>query len=78
MTDESPLIGEAASDAFLILLIENRDEAAMGQVFERYSALVYSIALRVLRDSGQAEMFLKKYLCSFGEGPYHLIKGVET
>lgn len=32
-----------------------REQGAMAEIFDRYAGLVYSVALRVLRDSGQAE-----------------------
>src|SRR6516165_2863322 len=38
------------SDAGLVSAIASGDESAMGQLYDRYSAVVYSIALRVLGD----------------------------
>lgn len=32
-----------------------REQGAMAEIFDRYAGLVYSVALSVLRDSGQAE-----------------------
>jgi len=45
----------SSDDNFLLRGIQRGDEAAMAQLFDRYSRIVYSIALRVLRDPSAAE-----------------------
>ena len=45
----------SSDDNFLLRGIQRGDEAAMAQLFDRYSRLVYSVALRVLRDPSAAE-----------------------
>jgi RNA polymerase sigma-70 factor, ECF subfamily len=42
-------------DTELLSRVGQRDENAMESVFRRYSGPVYSVALRVLHDRGQAE-----------------------
>jgi RNA polymerase sigma-70 factor, ECF subfamily len=42
-------------DHALLQLVQQGDQTAMAQVFDRYSRAVYSVALRILKDSGQAE-----------------------
>ena len=46
---------QSPSDAELIAAIRMGDERAMAAVYDRYSGLVYGVALRVLRDEGAAE-----------------------
>lgn len=48
-------LGEAVSDQSLMEQVRAGAQQAMTAVFDRYSGLVYSVALRVLKDSGQAE-----------------------
>jgi RNA polymerase sigma-70 factor (ECF subfamily) len=43
------------SDGELLARIVQRDELAMGAMFDLYSKIVYSVALRVLRDTALAE-----------------------
>lgn len=43
------------SDAHLLTRLEQKDESAMSALFARHSRLVYSVALRVLRDPQIAE-----------------------
>lgn len=43
------------SDEFLIDLIVQREEAALGELYDRYAALVYAIALRITGDRQTAE-----------------------
>lgn len=43
----------------LIAGIRSGREAAMGQLYDRYSSIVYSVALRVLGDTGAAEDVLQ-------------------
>jgi len=45
----------SSDDNFLLRGIQRGDEAAMAQLFDRYAKLVYSVALRVLRDPSSAE-----------------------
>jgi RNA polymerase sigma-70 factor (ECF subfamily) len=44
-----------AKDEALLERVAANDQSAMAEFFDRYGGLVYSIALRVLKDSGQAE-----------------------
>ena len=43
------------SDEALMTLLRAQDSEALDTLFSRYSRLVYSIALRILHDSGEAE-----------------------
>ena len=45
----------SSDDNFLLRAIQRGDEAAMTQLFDRYSRPVYSVAIRVLRDPAAAE-----------------------
>jgi RNA polymerase sigma-70 factor (ECF subfamily) len=49
--------------------IGQRDENAMEEIFRRYSGPVYSVALRVLRDSGQAEDILQEVFLQLWRKP---------
>jgi RNA polymerase sigma-70 factor, ECF subfamily len=46
---------EVGSDQSLIERVRVREQQAMAEIFDRYAGLVYSVALRVLKDSGHAE-----------------------
>jgi RNA polymerase sigma-70 factor (ECF subfamily) len=43
------------SDEMLMDLVRDQDSEALGILFSRHARLVYSIALRILHDSGEAE-----------------------
>jgi RNA polymerase sigma-70 factor (ECF subfamily) len=58
-----------SSDASAMSAIRTGDERAMAQVFERYSALVYSVALRVLGDTGAAEDVLQEVFLQLWRNP---------
>lgn len=45
----------AADDERLLERVRARDEQAMAELFDRYGGMVYSVALRVLKDPGHAE-----------------------
>jgi RNA polymerase sigma-70 factor (ECF subfamily) len=47
-------------DATLLALVQRGDEYAMASLFDRYSKVVYSVALRVLRDPASAEDVLQE------------------
>jgi RNA polymerase sigma-70 factor (ECF subfamily) len=46
-------------DSDLINSVAHGDEAALGELYDRYAGLVYSVALRVLRDTAAAEEILQ-------------------
>lgn len=50
---------DASNDWSLLLRIRERDEAALSELYDRYSGLVYSQAHRILRDAGAAEEVLQ-------------------
>ncbi len=43
------------SDDLLLERVRGSSEQAMADVFDRYGGMVYSVALRVLKEPGQAE-----------------------
>jgi RNA polymerase sigma-70 factor, ECF subfamily len=45
----------ADTDHDLIVRLQRGDQQALGQLYDRYSRTVYSIASRILRDSSEAE-----------------------
>jgi RNA polymerase sigma factor (sigma-70 family) len=47
--------GGGRSDRDLAAGLVARDEAALGELFDRYGGLAYSVALRILDDPGKAE-----------------------
>jgi len=57
------------SDTGLVSAIASGDESAMGQLYDRYSAVVYSIALRVLGDAGMAEDLLQEIFMQLWRNP---------
>jgi RNA polymerase sigma-70 factor (ECF subfamily) len=50
----------AQDDGALLALVQKGDERAMASLFDRYSKVVYSVALRVLRDPSSAEDILQE------------------
>lgn len=57
------------SDAGLVSAIASGDGSAMGQLYDRYSSVVYSIALRVLGDAGMAEDLLQEIFMQLWRNP---------
>jgi RNA polymerase sigma-70 factor (ECF subfamily) len=49
----------AASDLALVAAIRSGDQSAMASLYDRYSSIVYAVALRVLQDTGAAEDVLQ-------------------
>ena len=59
----------AVDETAMLTRIGQRDENAMEEIFRRYSGPVYSVALRVLRDSGQAEDVLQEVFLQLWRKP---------
>ncbi len=51
--------GGADQDGQLLDRVRRGDEQAMGAIYDRYSKIVFSVALRVLRDAASAEDVLQ-------------------
>jgi RNA polymerase sigma-70 factor (ECF subfamily) len=56
-------------DASLLALVQRGDEQAMASLFDRYSKVVYSVALRVLRDPAAAEDVLQEIFMQIWRSP---------
>ena len=59
----------AQDDAALLALVQRGDENAMVSLFDRYSKVVYSVALRVLRDPASAEDVLQEVFMQIWRNP---------
>lgn len=56
-------------DASLLALVQCGDQQAMASLFDRYSKVVYSVALRVLRDPASAEDVLQEIFMQIWRSP---------
>jgi RNA polymerase sigma-70 factor (ECF subfamily) len=68
-TSNSETAIESMEDTELLSRVGQGDENAMERVFRRYSGPVYSVALRVLRDSGQAEDVMQEIFLKLWRNP---------
>src|SRR5258705_12718812 len=59
----------AQDDVALLALVQRGDENAMASLFDRYSKIVYSVALRVLRDPASAEDVLQEVFMQIWRNP---------
>jgi RNA polymerase sigma-70 factor (ECF subfamily) len=58
-----------ADDAFLLSLVQSGDEQAVTTLYDRYSRIVYSVALRVLSDAAAAEDVLHEVFMQLWRTP---------
>jgi RNA polymerase sigma-70 factor (ECF subfamily) len=56
-------------DAILLAKIQGGEEGAMGSLYDRYSKMVYSVALRVLRDTAAAEDVMQEIFMQMWRTP---------
>jgi len=57
------------SDEDLLRRVAERDQSAMAEIFDRYGRLVYSIALRVLKDTAAAEDVMQEIFFRLWQDP---------
>jgi RNA polymerase sigma-70 factor, ECF subfamily len=58
-----------AADGLLIGRVREKDQRAMGEIFDRYATMVYSVALRVLKDPAQAEDVMQETFLQVWNSP---------
>lgn len=68
----------AMDDGTLLALVGQGDENAMGTLFDRYSRLVYSVSLRVLRDPSAAEDVLQEIFLQVWRKPEGMVVNRST
>ena len=59
----------SSGDELLLQRVGARDPNAMTDLFDRYGGMVYSVALRVLRDPGHAEDVMQDVFFNLWENP---------
>jgi RNA polymerase sigma-70 factor, ECF subfamily len=70
--------GDAAAsvqDELLLNRVRTKDPKAMADVFDRYGSTVYSIALRILKDPGQAEDVMQEIFFQVWNNPNTFVQG---
>jgi len=65
----------AVEDAALLAKVEQGNQEAMAGLFDRYSGIVYSVALRVLKDTGQAEDVMQDIFIQLWKKPSAFVSG---
>jgi RNA polymerase sigma-70 factor (ECF subfamily) len=65
----------AVSDDLLLDRVRHSDQQAMADVFDRYGGMVYSVALRVLNDQGQAEDVMQEVFFQLWKKPDAFVEG---
>jgi RNA polymerase sigma-70 factor (ECF subfamily) len=66
---------QGLSDDLLLDRVRHSDQQAMADVFDRYGGMVYSVALRVLKDPGQAEDVMQEVFFHLWKKPDAFIEG---
>jgi len=56
-------------DASILTLVHSGDQRAMASLYDRYSRVVYSVALRVLRDPAAAEDVMQEVFMQIWRNP---------
>ncbi len=62
-------INAVTSDLTLVTAIRAGDQSAMAALYDRYSSIVYAVALRVLQDTGAAEDVLQDIFLQLWRNP---------
>jgi RNA polymerase sigma-70 factor, ECF subfamily len=60
---------DSGNDRLLLERVEARDQGAMAEIFDTYSRMAYSVALRVLKDPAQAEDVMQDVFFQVWQNP---------
>jgi RNA polymerase sigma-70 factor (ECF subfamily) len=66
---------DPAGDELLLNRVKGNDQQAMTDLFDRYGGMVYSVALRVLNDPGQAEDVMQEIFFQVWRNPNSFVQG---
>ncbi len=64
-----------ADDMGLLTRIQSGEQEAMTALFDRYGTMVYSVALRVLKDAGEAEDVMQEIFVQVWKNPKAFVSG---
>lgn len=64
-----------ADDMGLLRRIQSGEQEAMTTLFDRYGTMVYSVALRVLKDAGEAEDVMQEIFVQIWKNPSAFVSG---
>jgi RNA polymerase sigma-70 factor (ECF subfamily) len=64
-----------STDELLLTRMKGNDHKAMTELFDRYAGMVYSVALRVLNDPGQAEDVMQEIFFQVWRNPHAYREG---
>jgi RNA polymerase sigma-70 factor, ECF subfamily len=70
-----PVSMSEADDMGLLTHIQSGDQEALSALFDRYGAMVYSVALRVLKDAGEAEDVMQEIFVQLWKNPGAFVSG---
>jgi RNA polymerase sigma-70 factor, ECF subfamily len=73
ISDSNPK--DRIDDAVLLQRVREGDQAAMAEVFDRYGRIVYSVAFRVLKDTGHAEDVMQEIFFQVWRNPNSFVQG---
>lgn len=78
VSDRTETGGAPAGDGALLERVKANDQGAMGEFCDRYGRLVYSVALRVLKDPSQAEDLMQEVFLQVWRNPGAFERGRGT
>ena len=65
----APAVEIPENDTDLLARVQRGDDAALAVIYDRYSRVVYSVSLRVLRDASAAEDILQEVFMQIWRSP---------
>jgi len=71
----TPVRTNEADEMGLLTRIQSGDQEAMSALFDRYGTMVYSVALRVLKDTGEAEDVMQEIFVQMWRNPSAFVSG---
>lgn len=74
-SQREPAGSAPASDELCLNRVRAGDQKAMTELFDRYGGMVYSVALRILKDAGHAEDVMQEIFFRLWQAPNAFVQG---